>query len=138
MRGCGMVAPVSASDEERTIAMSSKWRGLVMAEYEVFQDMFESAADILEQFGAPAGALDGCEVLLARYSYENYSGDAFVVFRDADGALFEVVGGHCSCNGLEGQWEPTPLTLDALRLRKDPDSRVLVSRLDSESLQGAA
>jgi hypothetical protein len=58
----------------------------------------------------------GVEIMLAYYSYENYSGDAFVLFR-RDGKLYEVNGGHCSCYGLEGQWEPEETTAEALRHR---------------------
>lgn len=58
------------------------------------------------------------DVLLASYSYENYSGDAFVLFRDTrDGQLYEVHGGHCSCYGLEGQWRPELCDLESLRHR---------------------
>lgn len=58
----------------------------------------------------------GIEILLASYSYENYSADAFVLFRKG-GKLFEVNGGHCSCYGLEGQWEPEETTVAALKHR---------------------
>lgn len=58
----------------------------------------------------------GVEILLASYSYANYSGDAFVLFR-RDGKLYEVNGGHCSCYGLEGQWEPEETSVEALRIR---------------------
>ena len=58
----------------------------------------------------------GVEILFASYGYENYSGDAFVLFR-RDGKLYEVNGGHCSCYGLEGQWEPEETTIEALRHR---------------------
>ncbi len=58
----------------------------------------------------------GIEVLLASYSYENYSGDAFVLFRKG-GKLYEVNGGHCSCYGLEGQWSPEETAVDALMHR---------------------
>jgi hypothetical protein len=58
------------------------------------------------------------EVLLASYGYENYSGDAFVLFRDTrDGKLYEVHGGHCSCYGLEDQWDPELTDLEALKHR---------------------
>ncbi len=56
------------------------------------------------------------EVLLASYTYEDYSGDAFVLFRKGD-KLYEVNGGHCSCYGLEGQWEPEDTNVEALRHR---------------------
>lgn len=57
------------------------------------------------------------DILLAWYSYEDYSGSAFVLFKKGDD-LFEVNGGHCSCNGLEGQWDPKPTTWGALAMRK--------------------
>lgn len=58
------------------------------------------------------------DVLLASYSYENYSGDAFVLFRDTrDGQLYEVHGGHCSCYGLEDQWSPELCDLQSLKHR---------------------
>lgn len=55
-------------------------------------------------------------ILFASYGYENYSGDAFVLF-ERDGKLFEVNGGHCSCYGLEGQWTPEEVTLPELKHR---------------------
>lgn len=60
----------------------------------------------------------GVEIILAAYGDDNYSGDAFVLFRK-DGKLYEVNGSHCSCNGLEGQWEPEETTAEALRHRLD-------------------
>ena len=43
-------------------------------------------------------------ILFASYGQGGYEGDAWVLFEE-DGKLFEVNGGHCSCYGLEGQWE---------------------------------
>ena len=59
---------------------------------------------------------DDADVLIAAYTYENYSGTAFVLFRQ-NGILYEVNGGHCSCYGLEGQWEPEEVVLAELRKR---------------------
>lgn len=56
------------------------------------------------------------EVLLAYYDYEDYSGSAFVLFRK-EGKLHEVNGSHCSCYGLEGQWEPEETTVEAITHR---------------------
>lgn len=50
---------------------------------------------------------DDITVIFAAYTYESYSGDALVLF-EQNGKLYEVHGGHCSCDGLEGQW-PTEL-----------------------------
>lgn len=82
-------------------------------------------AGMLEDFGIDTSALDGAEVLVASYTYENYSGDAFVLFK-RDGKLFEVNGGHCSCYGLSEssycgdattQWQPEEVSSEALRHR---------------------
>lgn len=60
------------------------------------------------------------EVLLASYAYECYEGDAFVLFVK-NGKLFEVNGSHCSCYGLEGQWQPEETSISALRKRLTGD-----------------
>lgn len=71
---------------------------------------------LLDDFEIDSSALDGCEILLASYTYQDYSGSAFVLFRK-DGKLYEVNGVHCSCWGLEGQWDPEETSIEALRKR---------------------
>lgn len=56
------------------------------------------------------------KILVAFYSLENYSGNAIVIF-EYDGKLFEVNGSHCSCYGLEGQWEPEEITKEYISHR---------------------
>lgn len=61
--------------------------------------------------------IDGCEILLASYGEEyGYDGGAFVLFKKNE-RLYEVNGSHCSCYGLEGQWEPEKTTKEALLYR---------------------
>ncbi|MCM3257100.1 hypothetical protein M3664_04795 [Paenibacillus lautus] len=55
-------------------------------------------------------------ILFASYGCANYSGDAWVLFEN-DGKLYEVNGGHCSCYGLEGQWNPEEVLLQELENR---------------------
>lgn len=69
---------------------------------------------MVEDFHATAEDVEGIEVLLASYEASGYEGDAFVLFQ-RDGALYEVHGSHCSCNGLEYQWRPEETTVHALR-----------------------
>jgi hypothetical protein len=57
-----------------------------------------------------------CKILLASYSFEWYDGTAFVLF-ERGGELFEVNGSHCSCYGLEGQWQPDETTIESLTYR---------------------
>lgn len=56
-------------------------------------------------------------IVLASYTYENYSGDAFVLFRGSDSKYYEVNGSHCSCNGLEGDWSPEEISVVELENR---------------------
>lgn len=61
------------------------------------------------------------EILLACYNNAGYEADAFVLYREG-GLLFEVNGSHCSCYGLEGQWEPEETSVNALLHRLDKGS----------------
>lgn len=46
------------------------------------------------------------EVLLAYYGYESYEGSSIVIYRK-ENKYYLNQGSHCSCYGLEGQWQPT-------------------------------
>jgi hypothetical protein len=79
-------------------------------------------AGMLKDFGIDKSYIAGAEILFASYTYENYEGDAFVLFR-RDGNLYEVNGSHCSCYGLSEcdylgdnrtQWRPEETTIEAL------------------------
>jgi len=56
------------------------------------------------------------QIVYAYYSYEDYHGTALVLF-ERDGTLYEVNGSHCSCMGLEEQWEPEETSWAALAAR---------------------
>jgi hypothetical protein len=76
---------------------------------------------MLSDFGVDASVLDGAEILLASYGEDHgYDGIAFVLYCK-EGALYEVNGSHCSCYGLEEQWEPEPTDKNALLTRLDAD-----------------
>lgn len=77
---------------------------------------------MLSDFGITAEALAGASVIVASYTYEDYSGGAYVLF-ERDGKLFEVHGSHCSCYGLSEssysgdtstQWDPEEADRDAI------------------------
>jgi hypothetical protein len=81
----------------------------------ILVDLFQEKSDIASNFDIQESQLDGVEILFAEYHYECYSGSATVIF-EKDGKLFEVNGNHCSCYGLEGQWEPEETTWAALAM----------------------
>ncbi len=57
------------------------------------------------------------EIIHATYETPSYEGYAFVLY-EHDGKLYEVSGSHCSCYGLEGQWEPEETSWAAIAIRK--------------------
>lgn len=70
------------------------------------------------------------EILLAAYHGEGYEGAAWVVCRRPDGSLYEVHGGHCSCYGLEDQWDEEDTTVEEIRARAEAGG--YESALDAE------
>lgn len=79
-------------------------------------DLFIDNDSIIDAYRAPEDALKDATVYLAWYEYRDYSGYSWVVF-EKDGILYEVNGSHCSCYGLEGQWEPEVTTWAAIAWR---------------------
>ena len=77
---------------------------------------FKKQEDIIDQYAAPADALADAVVHLAWYGYGSYEGSSLVIY-EKGGKLFEVNGSHCSCHGLEGQWEPEETSWAALAKR---------------------
>ena len=85
----------------------------------VYNNRWSCAEDMMEAFQADIKELDGCKVLYADYTYEDYNGDCFVLYINyKDGELYEVNGSHCSCYELEGQWCPEVTSKEALLKRK--------------------
>jgi hypothetical protein len=80
-------------------------------EASMYYGEFDSKADICKEF--QIGHFDG-EVLFAQYEYLDYDGSAVVLFAH-DGKLWFVEGGHCSCYGLEDQWEPEEMTVPMMQ-----------------------
>lgn len=62
--------------------------------------------DVAGQFSATLGPEP--DLVYAVYSTPAYEGAASVIFRQG-GTWFEAGGGHCSCYGLEDQWDPKPI-----------------------------
>lgn len=53
-------------------------------------------------------------ILFASYGNDNCSGDAFVLLAKGD-SLFQVNGSHCSCYGLENQFDLEEANLEAIK-----------------------
>lgn len=82
----------------------------------VYFDGFENKDDVFGAFCVSEEQSEGIEILYACYDSYDYEGYAHVIFRK-DGKVYEVNGSHCSCYGLEGQWEPEETSVTALLAR---------------------
>lgn len=77
-------------------------------------DGFSSKEDIIQHFEIEdPSELNDAIILMAIYEREYYQGDAFVLYIKDD-KLYEVNGSHCSCYGLEDQWDPDVVLLEEL------------------------
>jgi hypothetical protein len=81
----------------------------------IYSGQFTSRQDVEGNFRVELG--DEIEIVFAHYSgYGHDDSDyemwAHVLFwNKRQRQLFEVHGSHCSCYGLEGQWEPSEVNV---------------------------
>lgn len=88
---------------------------------EVFIDGWYDLEGMLRDFKIGAGEVEGYNLIVAAYDTSDaYSGDAFVLL-EKDGVYYEVNGGHCSCYGLEDQWNLEETAEEALKFRHDAE-----------------
>ena len=80
----------------------------------IFLNLFGNKKDIEYEFQVKLE--ENIKILFAYYEDENYSGSAWVLF-EKNGELYEASGEHCSCYGLDGQWEPDITCLESLEMR---------------------
>lgn len=73
--------------------------------------------DMVKDFQISKEDVKGYKVLYAWYEYADYSGSAFVLLKKGR-KLYEVNGGHCSCYGLEGQFDLEETNPEALLKRQ--------------------
>jgi hypothetical protein len=88
----------------------------VVSQAPVFLNNWSGPEEVLRDFEENEAKHIGERILFASYGSEGYEGNAFVLFAQ-DGKLYEVNGNHCSCMGLETQWEPEETTIEALKMR---------------------
>lgn len=83
-----------------------------------YLDSWTTWHDVKEAFAINR---DEPEHIWAWYDNGGYDGQAIVVFYEND-KFYYVTGGHCSCYGLEDQWEPEEYDTKAflLMLSHDP------------------
>jgi hypothetical protein len=93
-------------------------------EWKTRDDVIQSFAPSFGYHPNPVQSMDDyylrwkdIELLFCAYTYEGTKADAFILFKDSAADLYEVNAAHCSCYGLEGQFEPEQTTITALKYR---------------------
>lgn len=78
----------------------------------MYVEKFKSNEDVAKEYANGVNQeleivslLNNSIVHLAWYGYGDYIGCSWVIYEN-NGILYQVNGSHCSCYGLEGQWEP--------------------------------
>lgn len=75
---------------------------------------FEKWEDVIANFGGECPKKEP-RFVFGQYETPSYEGYATVI-TSPDGKSFDVTeGSHCSCYGLEGQWEPTKHNVSEIR-----------------------
>jgi hypothetical protein len=74
---------------------------------------WNTVEDIALDFRIDLKVIQEYEILYAWYEYADYSGQADLLLRKDD-ILYEVHGSHCSCMGLEDQFDPEVTFKEAL------------------------
>jgi hypothetical protein len=79
-----------------------------------YEGCFDKWDEVVSNFGGTCPAREP-RFVFAAYEQPSYEGYATVI-TSTNGKSFEVTeGSHCSCYGLEGQWEPTKHTAAELK-----------------------
>ena len=83
-----------------------------------FDELFSCKEDIAQQFCVSMDELRPVEIIYAYYDHEAHGcdGEAYVAYVWGN-KIFEASGSHCSCYGLEDQWDPTEVTIEELEER---------------------
>ncbi len=84
----------------------------------MFIDGFDGIEGLKEEYDIDDSDLVDVDILYAAYETGYYCGSSIVLFKK-DEKLFIVEAGHCSCYGLEGQWDPVETNEQALKMEID-------------------
>jgi hypothetical protein len=69
--------------------------------------------DIVDNYQIEKSIVDTYKIVVAMCEYGDYDGSSyFLLIHRSTGKLYEVFGGHCSCYGFEGQFEPEETTVE--------------------------
>jgi hypothetical protein len=87
-----------------------------------FGNSEEQRQQVCEAWVITAEQLAPYMVIYHNYWYIDHEGNGVFVGKEiATGKLVMCVGGHCSCHGLEDQFEPMPVSAEFLVSEHNPE-----------------
>lgn len=96
----------------------------------MFFEDFDSIETLKKEYEITDKELIGVDILYAIYETGCYDGQSLVLFKKDD-KLYIVNASHCSCNGLEGQWDPVETNEQALKMEIDAKSSYCYNEFQS-------
>lgn len=96
----------------------------------MFHEDFENIEHLKKEFNITDADLKGIEILYAAYRTGCYDGQSIVLFKEGD-KLFIVDASHCSCYGLEDQWQPVETNEAALKKEIEAKSNYHFDEFDT-------
>lgn len=97
----------------------------------MYHEDFKSWKDVSSQFRLSDSVREPTKIW-AQYEIDGYDGCADVVFK-VGRKWYHVKASHCSCYGLEGQWEPEELDVELfLKSVEDGSPRKMLGWLTDE------
>lgn len=97
--------------------MLNKFEQIRLSNTPIIKD-FENAEDVFNNFYVSEDIQKDIQIIYADYECENYEGYSTVFFFNRkDGKYYENYGSHCSCYGLENQWNPEEIVFKELEKR---------------------
>jgi hypothetical protein len=89
------------------------------------KDSYDQAIEeIANEFQISRRVILKFNILVWSYKLGNYEGEAVLILQEKEsGGLYEVNASHCSCFGLEGQFDLEPTSIEELdfRIRNNSD-----------------
>ena len=81
----------------------------------MFYEDFDDIENLKKSYHITDEDLEGVDILYSEYECYPYEGYSIVLFKK-DEKLFIVEASHCSCDALEGKWDPIETCEEALRI----------------------
>jgi hypothetical protein len=96
----------------------------------MFHEDFKDIDELKREYHLSDEDLQGVEILYAIYRTGCWEGQSLVLFKKDD-RIFIVHASHCSCYGLQGQWDPIETNEKTLKMEIEAKSKYFYQEFES-------